>query len=74
MKKLSERQRKALSRLLRADDRHLPMDRALAKQLERLKLVHISDQVYERRQWDVVVARLPIMQLIASPEDVAKLI
>ncbi len=68
--KMTERQRKAMARLLTATDRCLPMERALAKQLEAKNLVRITEHVYERRQWNRVVARLPIVQALCSAAEI----
>lgn len=62
--RLTERQRRAVSRLLRAEHGHMPMDRALARQLARRGVVVLTDHVAARTAWGEVVARLPVVQLV----------
>jgi hypothetical protein len=73
MKKLTERQRKALSRLLRTDG-HMPIERALGQQLERRGVVWFTGHHYERWEWGKVVSRLPVVQLAVSREAAQKLV
>ena len=73
MRKLTERQRRGLSRLLRAEDRHMAMSPDLAKQLARRGIVRITDHVLEDWKWGKVVGVLPVVALAIGLEAAQKL-
>ena len=52
----------------------MPMDRALAKQLERRGIVRITEHVYERWAWGKVETRLPVVTLAVSRAEAVALV
>lgn len=75
---LNDRQKKTLRRLARekaraADDDGSVIDLALAHQLERKGLV-MCHHVFERMEWNKVVARLRVVTLTPEGDRVAALL